>query len=648
MRIFFMVLILIFSNLLKFASLYAQIPAFPGAEGFGAFASGGRGGQVIYVTNLNLSGPGSLQAAINTPGPKYILFKVSGVIQGTVEIPVGGGNFTLAGQTSPNGIILRGLLAYNDENPTAENMVIRHIRSRLGNASLYPPGGWMAEDGLTLGGVRNTIIDHCSFAHATDEAVDISRSSRITIQNCILAETLGSHFDLGGMLINYSSPQSRLDSLSIHHNIWNRIGGRMPEISCESPACQNQTIRIEMSNNLLWDQNIQVWYDPASGGPLFYLDANIVGNVGIGRPTYGGPLFNYNFLEFSQNDLYVQGNFMPAYPNWSDYQLFYCCNDFNQFGPNSNMGTANALDSRHPFPAITYTSQSGLLAYMMAHAGAQPRDSMDRRLMKYVGQQSFDPTPLNLSGANDPFIIQGNAVAPIDTDNDGMPDSWEISYGLNPNFQDHNGTDLSVGFTGMAGYTNLECYLFQLAGDPVTPVAVPVELSSFSAETKSDGVHLLWRTERETDNKGFSIQRKTGNEDFVTIGWVSAGSGNGINYRFRDHNPPSPAWLYYRLRQEDYDGQFAWSEVRSVQTGIERPEFALYPNPAVEWLRIKSTNAVQGPYHIMVYDVWGQLVFQTYTSQPDMDIDVRNWAKTTYALRITGNGINFQRTFQMQ
>ena len=648
MRVICFFALCFFDLFLKSSIIFAQLPAFPGAEGFGAYASGGRGGQVIYVTNLNLSGPGSLQAAINTPGPKYILFKVSGVIQGTVEIPVGGGNFTLAGQTSPNGIILRGLLAYNEENPTAENMIIRHIRSRLGNTSLYPPGGWMAEDGLTLGGVHNAIIDHCSFAHATDEAVDISRSSRITIQNCILAETLGSHFDLGGMLINYSSLQSRLDSLSIHHNIWNRIGGRMPEISCESPACQNHQIRLEMSNNLLWDQNIQVWYDPASGGQLFYLDANIVGNVGVGRPSYGGPLFNFSFLDFPQNDLYVQGNFMPAYPNWADYQLFYCCNDFNQFGPNTNMGIANALSARHPFPAITYTAQSGLIAYMMAHAGAQPRDSMDRRLMKYVGLNSFDPAPLSLAGANDPFIVQGNAEPPVDTDNDGMPDAWEISYGLNPNIQDHNGTDLSIGFTGMAGYTNLECYLFYLAGDPVTPVAVPVELSSFSAIAKTDGVHLQWRTESETNNKGFSIQRKIGNGDFEVIGWVSAGQMNGNSYRFLDKNAPAPAILYYRLRQEDFDGQFSWSEVRSVQTGPGKPVFELFPNPTVEWLNIRAKDIVQGSYHIQVFDVLGQMIYQIHTSKPEFAIDVRNWPKGVYALKISGVGLQFQETFQIQ
>ena len=450
------------------APLRAQIPAFPGAEGFGAQASGGRGGQVIYVTNLNVSGPGSLQAALNTPGPRYILFKVSGVIPGTVQIPVGGGDFTLAGQTSPGGIIVRGLLAYNDALPTASNIIIRHLRSRIGDTQLYPTPHWLAEDGLTLGGIRNAIIDHCSFAHATDEAVDISRCSRLTIQYCMLSETLGGHAYLGGMLINYSSPQSQLDSLSIHHNLWNRIGGRMPEISCEGGNCAGKTLRLEVSNNLFWDQQIQMYYDPA---PPFYVDANLVGNIGQGRAAYGGPLFNYNFLSYGANDLYVSGNSMPAYPSWADYDLFYCCNDFNQYGPNTNQGQANRLSNRHPYPAISYTPTASLRSALTAQVGAFPRDSMDRRLLKYVISNTFDPTPVDQAGANDPFLISNTLSPPQDSDNDGMPDSWELQYGLNPAQQDHNGSQLSVALTGIAGYTNLECYLHLLALSLSNPVA---------------------------------------------------------------------------------------------------------------------------------------------------------------------------------
>ena len=117
--------------------IFTQIPAFPGAEGFGANASGGRGGKIIYVTNLNIDGAGSLQAALNESGKRYILFKVSGVIPGTLEVPNGHGDFTLAGQTSPSGIIVRGFQSYNGEEKSSSNMIIRHLRSRVGDIEQY-------------------------------------------------------------------------------------------------------------------------------------------------------------------------------------------------------------------------------------------------------------------------------------------------------------------------------------------------------------------------------------------------------------------------------------------------------------------------------------------------------------------------------
>ncbi len=251
--------LLSYFSFLVYSMAFSQLPAFPGAEGFGAFATGGRGGKVNYVTNLNTEGQGSLQAALNESGKRYILFKVSGVINGTVEVPPGHGDFTIAGQTSTNGIIIRGFQSYNGDDRSSGNFVIRHLRSRIGDIDNYPSNAWLGADGLTLGGVHNAIIDHCSFGQANDEAVDISRSSGLTIQNCMLSETLGGHSYLGGMLINYSSPQSRMDSLSIHHNIWNRMGGRMPEISCETSYCNGKSLNIELSSNVFYDPRIEMW-----------------------------------------------------------------------------------------------------------------------------------------------------------------------------------------------------------------------------------------------------------------------------------------------------------------------------------------------------------------------------------------------------
>ncbi len=449
--------------LLGMCRLSAQIPAFPEAEGFGAQATGGRGGYVIHVTNLNISGPGSLQDALNQSGNRYIVFDVSGVINGTVEVPPGHGNFTLAGQTSPAGIIVRGFQSYNNDNPSSGNFIVRHLRSRIGTLETLPTMNWLGSDGLTLGGVSNVIVDHCSFGQANDEAVDISRSSSLTIQNCILSETLGEHSYLGGMLINYASSQSPLDNLSIIKNIWNRIGGRMPEISCESSYCNGKSIHMELSNNLFYDPRIELWYEGVTGSGNFYLKMNAQNNYSYCQESYNNGMFHHDLLHFNPNQLYFSGNKLSKYPGLADYDLFYCCNDFDTNYPNTDFGIAQRLNQRHTFPTFNLLQTYDLPSYMTEQAGAFPRDDMDSRLMSYVRDLTFDSHPIDQEYIQDGFLIQ-NSIPPFpDTDQDGMPDYWEDSHSLNPNQQDHNGSQLSQQIFGIQGYTNLECYMHCLS-----------------------------------------------------------------------------------------------------------------------------------------------------------------------------------------
>ncbi len=458
--------------LLAATFLAAQTPpAFPGAEGFGAIATGGRGGQVIYVTNLNCAGPGSLNAALAVPGPKYVLFKVSGIIPCAAEILEG--KCYLAGQTSPGGIIVRGIIAddYYDPSAHPDDLIIRHLRSR--GVATHPTPNY-STDPIIISGVKKIIADHCSFSNSEDEAVDISRSSDLTVQNCLLAETLGSHSDLGGMLINYSSPGQVLDRLSIHHNCWNRIGGRMPEFSCEDPSgCVGHTVEAELSNNLFFDQQIQTWYNAdanlATGAvEPYFLHLNLVGNLGFSRQNYGGPMFDFSFLTVPQNQFFASGNKMNLYPSLADYDLFYCCNDFSDPAnhPNTDPGAATHLAQRLNFPAISYLANAAAtMPYMVQNVGAFPRFQHEKRLMLAVQNAQIPNVPTNVAVADDVLILPFSTppAAPADSDADGMPDYWETSHGLNPNVADHNGTNLSLSITGTAGYTNLECYLNCLA-----------------------------------------------------------------------------------------------------------------------------------------------------------------------------------------
>ena len=160
------------------------IPAFPGAQGFGAIASGGRGGAVIYVTTLDPDPtgvlPGSLNWALRQTGTRTMLFKVSGVIHGIANVVHG--NVTIAGQTSPGGIIVRGFICDGHyERNNCDNLIVRHLRPRPGWNLSVPPGGERLDDALRLNGINRAIFDHVSPAHATDEALQISWASDITI-----------------------------------------------------------------------------------------------------------------------------------------------------------------------------------------------------------------------------------------------------------------------------------------------------------------------------------------------------------------------------------------------------------------------------------------------------------------------------------
>ena len=452
----------------------SPLAAFPGAEGFGAYATGGRGGSVVYVTNLNANGPGSLQWAIDQPGARYILFKVSGLID--TQIHLTNGDVTIAGQTSPGGITIRGLVTdespYQDQDVRApadfaENWILQHIRIRPGATG-------PADDGLRLRYTRNAIVDHVSIGNAVDEAIEISYSNNITVQNTLLAETVGGHSFYGGILMNYSNPAYGfgLDNVSLHHNVFNRIEGRLPEGSRESAAAANSFMNLEMSNNLYWDPRffvaLGVTSGVASGGARpIYWRLNAVNNFFRTANAFQYGMFDDQILNVARNELFISGNKMNLYPSRSDYQLFYCCNDYPaEASPGGTSRQAQARTTRHPFPAITYTPTDQLRTVLLNTAGAWPRDPMDTRLMSFVATDTISSAPSNTNPAGDALLLPFSGAAPVaptDTDSDGMPDSWEIANGLNPSVANANGTALSA-----VGYTDVEIYLQELSTSRIT------------------------------------------------------------------------------------------------------------------------------------------------------------------------------------
>ena len=452
--------------------------AFPDAAGFGAQATGGRGGRVITVTNLHASGPGSLQAALDEEGPRTVVFAVSGLIDAAIQLTRG--DVTIAGHTSPGGITVRQFHTteepYCDQDVTcaassrkADNWIMRHIRIR--------PDG-QHDDGLRLRYTRRAIVDHVSIGGATDEAVEISFSQDITVQNTLIAETVGDHADRGGVLVNYSNPAQgyELTRLALHHNVFNRILGRYPELSRESAAAANSLMDIELSNNLYWDMGYFIDVNNTtvsgsdSGQPIYYR-MNFAGNQAVARSASQPEASRYGLIHIAtplgtqaRTSTWLSGNRFNLYPDRSDYALMYCCNDYPDQQPSAAL-PGFGTTQRHDFPFIGYDQASDLAPLAVARVGAFPRDPMDRRLMSAVanGQILLQARNINPAGDGSALPYTTAPAAPTDSDGDGMPDDWEVAHGLNPAVQDHNGTQLSVSELGIPGYTNLEVYLHTLS-----------------------------------------------------------------------------------------------------------------------------------------------------------------------------------------
>jgi hypothetical protein len=436
--------------------------AFPGAQGFGAYASGGRGGTVCVVTSHADQGEGSLQDCVDREGPTFVTFRISGVINGPVVITRP--NLTLAGQTSEHGVIIRGgIICDNiyEDGSQCENLVIRHLRLRHGES-----------DSLRLGGTSRVIVDHVSFGNAADELLEISRANDITVQNSIFAEPVGDHYEFGGVLINYSTKAHPLTRLSLHHNMWNGVFGRLPEFSCEenndAPGtnCSGHRIDLDLVSNLGFDTVMPTWYNRCTGtneGNECPVGAD---NVALGLNWRQ----NRMIRRFSDDPLpMIEPNvgLAPGSKIYADGNVVV--NGTIEI-PSDDSVTSQSESLG--FPEIAATASANLVAYMQSNVGAFPRDTMDSRLIAYLSAE-VSARPAAWSGGlgvdvGDGLRIETQTGGPTDSDGDGMPDDWESTHGLNPQSPAFGSTVLSTqGGSGIegctTGYTDLECYLNELA-----------------------------------------------------------------------------------------------------------------------------------------------------------------------------------------
>lgn len=454
----------------------ANIPAFPGAEGGGAFSFGGRGGKVITVTNLNDSGPGSFREACEQGGARIVVFNVAGIIKLKSPLSVRAPYITIAGQTAPgDGVCIAGESFWIDTH----DVVIRHMRFRRGET-------WVGRRDDAVGGnpVGNIMLDHLSTSWGLDENMSIYRhmwndstgksdlklgTVNITIQNSIFSEALDTwNHSFGATLGGENN--------SFMRNLWANNTGRNPSIGWNgvfnfvNNVVFNWMHRSVDGGDYTAKYNIiNNYYKP---GPVTSLDSRVShrilkpesGRSMLSRKVYGMAFVDGNVIE---------GNEKVTNDNWAGGVQVENLADAGDY--------TDDIRSNRPFamPHLTIVDPYEAYDLVLDNSGATlpRRDAVDERIVRvvrtgvieYADNVNLDDIPkfehrrlpddsYKLGIITDISQVGGypeyNGTPYKDTDGDGMPDWWEIKYGLNPNDPSDANGDLNGD-----GYTNIEKFI---------------------------------------------------------------------------------------------------------------------------------------------------------------------------------------------
>jgi hypothetical protein len=409
-----------------------SIPAFPGAEGFGTETPGGRGGKVYVVTTLNWSGPGSLGEALLATGPRIIVFRVSGVINvpDGVELTEANSYVTVAGQTSPGGITLTGSPGYfiGNYQTNFHDAVFRFIRFR----------GRGNYDNIQFNGAHHLVFDHVDFSGGMDESFDITHGRDVTIQWSTITNSDSSDQNYGS-LIAYNPTAN----FSIHHNFYAHHANRCAPHFHWSGGVPSTGAIVDFRNNVVYNcafDAIMWTNDASSSAEGSGIKFNLIGNYFKAGPNTPSAAYDYRLPAGSQR---------------------YESNTIYQGGSLKNLGN---LSSPVPVPLVTTQSAAEAFNLVLDRAGAFPRDPMNTRTVAETRNGTG-----SLGKINDAFLTSA-PTPPVDSDLDGMPDSWESARGLNP----FDPSDAARDRDG-DGYTNIEEYINELAAslNPGSPTPPP-------------------------------------------------------------------------------------------------------------------------------------------------------------------------------
>ncbi|MBN1759337.1 MAG: hypothetical protein JW863_13505 [Chitinispirillaceae bacterium] len=418
-------------SLLMGLNLSARPLAFPTAQGFGANASGGRGGTVYHVTNLNESGAGSFADACSRTN-RTVVFNVGGVITIHDRINVAD-NITIAGQTAPgDGIVVYGYGIITN----GRNIIIRHL-TILGSIKM--------SDGkctLTWDGSNNVIYDHCTIGWGRWDCIHITNSTDVTMQYCIIAEGIDPQ--------RFGAITDGTRNWTVHHNLWINQKSRNPKMKCF----------LQYINNIVYNYGCCGIVGGHSGADHYQ---DVINNYFI-----AGPSSSTTFLtEWDKTDkVYHSGNFADLDKDGTLNGKAVTDADFLSAGGSSYAGATirNSPYLTSPVPVIVESAADAFETVLNEAGSSLHRLSINDRLRNHLKSLGTEGALIDSEADVGGVETVEGGTAPTDTDRDGMPDTWEKAHDLDPdNADDRNGTQLSPD-----GYTNLEVYLNELAAGGTT------------------------------------------------------------------------------------------------------------------------------------------------------------------------------------
>lgn len=422
-------------------SIHAQKLAFPSAEGFGKNATGGRGGIVYTVTNLNDDGEGSLRKGIIKKEPRIIVFAVSGTIElkSKLDVNKGKGNLSILGQTAPGeGITIKGYPFIIK----ADNVIVRYLRFRMGDINN------VQGDALGCINTNNVIIDHCSISWGTDENGSFYDNKNFTLQWSIISEALNRSVHEKGAH-GYGGIWGGVN-VSFHHNLIANNNSRNPRFSGSSTTENSENEFVDFRNNVIYNWGQNSIYGGEKG------TYNIVNNYFKSGPaTTSSKLDRIVSPSEPYGKFYVNGNYVVGYKGITK----------NNWAGGIQCKNPELTKLNNPINILNNTkTSSAKKAYKMVlkNSGVSHfRDPVDTRIIQNTvkGMASYKNGIIDSQEDIGSWPVLKTKKAKIDSDEDGMPDNWENNKNLNRETNDAN------LFTLDKNYTNLEVYINSITNE---------------------------------------------------------------------------------------------------------------------------------------------------------------------------------------